>query len=440
MIEICTVSGYNEVGRNCTAVRVDDEVVILDMGVQMDKYVEFTDEQGDISRISPKTLMHAGAIPNINLIKDWWPEVLAIIPSHAHLDHIGAIPFLANRFNADIICTPFTKALLEAIMRDNNFKANNDIISVTPNSTYKLSDKITVEFVHVTHSVPQSAIVVLHTPYGAVVYTDDFKLDLSPILGKKTNTERLAEIGKGNVRCVVLDALYAKDSTKTASEAVAKELLRDVMLGTDATGRAIVLTTFSSHLARLKSAIEFGRKLNRHIVFLGRSLVRYVKAGEISGVITFNNITMVKFKDKMKKLLAKIEKDKGKYLIICTGHQGEQTAVLSKIADDILPFKLEKDDHVIFSCKTIPAPINLKNRERLEAKLKKKGVRIFKDIHASGHGSREDHRELISLLNPEHLIPSHGPHDLVGPTVELVKEMGIPTKVHLMVDGKRLKM
>ena len=174
-------------------------------------------------------------------------------------------------------------------------------------------------------------------------------------------------------------------------------------------------------------------------MFLGRSLVRYVKAGEISGVVTFDNITIIKFKDKMKKLLAKIEKDKGKYLIICTGHQGEETAVLSKIADDILPFKLDKGDHVIFSCKTIPAPINVKNRERLEAKLRKKGVRIFKDIHASGHGSREDHRELISLLNPEHLIPSHGPHELVGPTVELVKEMGIPTKVHLMSDGKRMK-
>ena len=440
MLEICTLSGYNEVGRNCTVVRVDDEVVILDMGVQMDKYVQITDEEEDISTISPKRLMTAGVIPDINLIKDWWPEVLAIIPSHAHLDHIGAIPFLANRFNADILCTPFTKALLEAIMRDNNFKAHNSIISVTPNSTYKLSDKITVEFIHVTHSVPQSAIVVIHTPYGAVVYTDDFKLDLSPILGKKTNTERLAEIGKGNVRCVILDALYAKDLTKTASEAVAKELLREVMLGTDARGRAIILTTFSSHLARLKSAIEFGKKLNRQIVFLGRSLIRYAAAGETAGVIRFTDVKMVKYKDKMKKLLAQIEKNKGAYLIICTGHQGEPTAVLSKIADDVLPFKLDKGDHVIFSCKTIPAPINLKNRERLEAKLKKRGVRIFKDIHASGHGSREDHRELISLLNPEHLIPSHGPHDLVGPTVELVKEMGIPTKVHLMADGKRLRM
>ncbi len=440
MLQICTVSGYNEVGRNCTAVRVDNEVVLLDLGVQMDKYITFTDEEDDISKLSSKRLMRAGAIPNINLVKDWWKDVVAIIPSHAHLDHIGAIPFLAGRFNVDIICTPFTKALLEAIIQENNFRLDNTIVPVNPNSTYKLSDKITVEFIHVTHSVPQSAIVVLHTPYGAVVYTNDFKLDLSPILGKKTNTERLAEIGQTRVRCVILDALYANDATKTPSESAAKELLREVLLGTDATGRAIFVTTFSSHLARLKSIVEFGKKLNREVVFLGRSLVRYVAAGETAGVIQFDGVKKIRFTDKMKKTLAKIEKEKGKYLVVCTGHQGEPTAVLSKIVGDRFAFKFDKDDHIIFCCKTIPAPINVRNRAALEAKLKKKAVRIFQDIHASGHGSREDHREMLTLLNPEHIIPSHGPHALVGKTVELVKEMGIPAKVHLMADGKRMKI
>ncbi len=441
MIEICTLGGYSEVGKNCTAIRVDDEVVILDMGVQLDKYIKFSEDQEDVSLLSPRTLMQAGAIPNVNKIKEWQKDVIAIVPSHAHLDHIGAIPFLADRFDAEIVCTPYTKALIKAIARDNNFKIANDIISINPNGKYRLSENIVLEFVNVTHSTAQCAIVVLHTVYGKVVYTNDFKFDLTPTLGKKTNMKRLEELGEEGVACLIMDALYARADTKTPSEAVAKELLREVMLGTESEDKAIIVTTFSSQLARLKSIIEFGKQLNRKVVFLGRSLSRYVRAGESVGIIDFSSkVKLIRYRDRMKKMLRKIQKNKGKYVIVCTGHQGEPKAVLSKIVDKVLPFKLVKDDLLIFSCKTIPAPVNIKNRSRLEGKLKKRGVRIFKDVHVSGHGSREDHRDLINALRPKHIIPSHGPKEFVKPTVELVKEMDVKSKVHLMEDGKRLRI
>jgi len=118
MIEICTVGGYNEIGKNCTAIKVDDEVIICDMGIYLDEYIRITQEAEDIIKISPQQLMREGAIPNISVIKEWRSKVKAVIPSHAHLDHIGAIPFLASRFDAPILCTPYTRAVIQAILKD----------------------------------------------------------------------------------------------------------------------------------------------------------------------------------------------------------------------------------------------------------------------------------------------------------------------------------
>lgn len=440
-IEICAIGGFSEVGKNCLAVKVDDEVVIIDMGLQMDKYIEYTDEEG-VFDFSAKKLTDIGAIPDISTIKDWQSKVIAIIPSHVHLDHMGAIPFLAGSFkDAIVLCTPFVKELLKRIIIDDKRQIPNKFTALLPNSSYTLSSNITVEFVYMTHSTPQTVTVVLHTPYGAIAYTNDFKLDSKPTLGQKANIKRLKEIGEKGVLCVILDCLYCREAKKTPSETVAKELLKEVLLDVDATEKAILVSTFSSHLARLKSIIECGKKLNRKIIFLGRSLWKYVKAGEKIGIITFSDdVKIIKYKDKMADVLKHVQEHRDKYLLVCTGHQGEPRSVLSKIIDGQFPFKIQKGDHVIFSCTTIPAEVNIKNRGIMEEKLQHLGARLFKDIHVSGHGAREDHRELLTMLKPKHIIPGHGHQQIVAPIEDLIKEMkdDLDAELHFMADGKRL--
>ena len=201
MIEICAVGGYGEVGKNMTAVKVDDEVVIFDMGLHMQNYVKYTEEElGEFVKINVADLKRVKAIPDDSSIRDWRSKVKAIIPSHAHLDHIGAIPYLAGNYDADIICTPFTAAVINSILRDEKIHLPNKIISLPANETYVLSDNIKVEFVHMTHSIPGTVMVVLHTKHGVVLYATDFKFDNNPVIGSKPNYNRLKRFVNPKIR------------------------------------------------------------------------------------------------------------------------------------------------------------------------------------------------------------------------------------------------
>ncbi len=438
-VEICTVGGYNEVGKNCTAIKVDGEVVLCDLGVHMESYIKYTEDE-DLIRISADEMTAAGAIPDLSPIKDWRKDIKAIIPTHAHLDHVGAIPFLADRLKAPILCTPYTTSVLNAILRDEQISLSNKIKTLNPNSVYQLTDKIKIEFMHMTHSTPQTALVAVHTPYGTILYANDFKFDSCPILGRKPDFKRLRELGKKGILALIVDSTYAPLRTKTPSESVAKEMLKEVMLGTESKGKAVVVTTFSSHLARLKSIIEFGKKLNRKILFMGRSLGKYVYAGEDINLVNFSkDAKILRYKGQVAGQFKDVEKNRGKYLLVVTGHQAEPKAVLSRMAREEFPFKFRPDDHVIFSCKVIPTEENQKNREKLENSLMSKGVRIFRDIHVSGHAAREDHRDLINMVKPKHVIPAHGDPVMRAALAELAYEMGYKEQnVHLVKDGQKL--
>ncbi len=432
MIEIRTLGGYGEVGKNCTAVRIDDEVVILDMGIHLENYIAYTEDE-DLVPLTAKELIKAKAVPDISYIKEWRKDVKAIIPTHAHLDHIGAIPFLSNRFNAEILATPYTCSVLKKILKDEKISLKNTLKKINPNSRYKISDKITVEFINITHSTPHTVMIVLHTPYGILIYANDFKFDLSPTLGQKPNMKRIEELGKKGVLALFVECLYSGYPRKTPSERVAKEMLKEVMLGTKNKGKAVVITTFSSHLARLKSIVEFGKKMKRKIIFLGRSLNKYVSAGEDVNIINFSDdVKLAKYRKQARRELKKVVADgKDKYLLVVTGHQGEPRAMLNRMVDS--DFDFSPEDIVIFSCQVIPSETNEENRKHLEDKLKQKGVRLFIDIHTSGHASREDLRDLINILKPLHLIPAHGNKKMMKDFKELAVEMGyIDKNIHLL--------
>jgi ribonuclease J len=241
----------------------------------------------------------------------------------------------------------------------------------------------------------------------------------------------------------VVDCLYAPDDRKTPSEKIAKGLLEDVFFSTDNRNSGMIVTTFSSHIARLKTITELGQKLHRQVVFLGRSLNKYVTAAENIGKAPFRrSIQMLAFRKQIDRVLQKVNKNKRDYLLVCTGHQGEPGSVLDRIARNQLPIRLSSNDQIIFSSKTIPTTVNENNRLNLEKKLKKHGVRIFDNVHVSGHGGREDLRDLIRLVNPEHVIPSHGDLHKRTAGAELAQEMGykLNKTVHLMQNGQSITL
>ena len=443
MIEIGAVGGYSEVGKNMTAIKVDDEVIICDMGFYLPEIIKIQDEEIIKGKLTKKTLQFHGGIPNDTIIKKWKNKVKAIAVTHAHLDHIGAIPYMAEDYNAPVYGTPYSIEVLSQILKDEKIKIKNKLKVLNSNASVKISDKITIEFVNMTHSTPQTVMIAIHTPYGSIIYANDFKFDNHPVLGKKPNYKRLEEIGKDGVIALIADSLYSNANMKTPSEKVARELLKDVLLGTNNKDHLVIVTTFASQIARLKSVIEFGKKMNRKIVFLGRSLHKYVTAAENIKLVNFSkDVELVGFASQVRRKLKEIQKNPQKYLVVCTGNQGEPRAVLTRLALSELPFTFKSGDHVVFSCRVIPSPINIANRSILEEKLKDKGVRIFRDIHSSGHAAREDLRDLINLVKPKHLFPAHGDITKLTPMAELAGEMGytLGKDVHILRDGQFLKL
>jgi len=444
MIEFFAVGGYNESGKNMSAIKIDDDIIIFDMGFYLQKIVDFEEEGGNRQDLTSNQLIKLEAIPNDHFLFHLKDKVKAICLSHCHLDHIGAVPYLAGKYeNACVLGTPFTIEVLTRMMKDDNLKINNDIKTLNPGSKIKINNNIEIEFINVTHSTLQAVIIAVHTKKGTVLYANDFKFDNNPIVGKKPNYERLKELGKENVIALVCDSLYSSSEGKTPSEKVAREMLKDVLLGVDNSKNAIIVTTFASHIARLKSIVDFGGELNRKVVFLGRSLMKYVKAAENLKLVNFSHVDIVGYGDKVKKRISRLNKeDLSKYLIVVTGNQGEPRSVLNKMAQGVLPFKFKREDSIIFSCKTIPVEPNLLNRAALERRLREKGLRIFTDIHASGHCKREDLRDLIKMTNPKHIIPAHGDKTKLMPLSLLAEEMGYKSgkSVHIMDDGKYIKL
>ncbi len=444
MLAIHAIGGYNEVGKNMTALECDDDVILFDAGLYLPAIVGVEERE----KIPTETGMRAlGALPDdLHLDrKGLRDKVRAILVSHAHLDHVGAIQYVSDRYNAEVVSTPFTIEVLKSLIEDTSQKIRSKLVSVQPNGSYIVRGKrdYKVEFLNMTHSTIQSTMIAVHTPYGVVIYGNDYKFDNTPVMGDKPNYRRLKELSKIGIKALIVDCLYAADERKTPSEKIARGLLEDVLFTTDNYKSGIVITTFSSHIARLKSIVEFGRKLDRDIVFVGRSLNKYVRAAAKVNMAPFlKDIRLVSYRNQMEKMLRQATKNKSKFMVVCTGHQGEPGSILDRMARNVLPYQLSADDHIIFSSKTIPTPVNQANRQELEKKLKKHHVRIFDNVHVSGHGGREDLRDLIRLTNPEHVIPSHGDTEKLQAGANLAIELGykLNKTVHILFNGHKLPL
>jgi len=448
-MEICTIGGYEQVGKNMTAVKVGEDVIIFDAGIYLPPLIELQ-EQENYVKYTEKMLRNAKALPD-DLVLDklcWTDKVRAIIIGHAHLDHVGGLPYLAHRYpQAEIIATAFTMEVLNSILEDEKIHLKNKKTIVRGDSKLKLkgeSGEIELEFIHTTHSTLQCIFGTWHSKDGTFVYALDFKFDKHPVMGSPPNYSRLKELGRKNkVKCLVVDALYADTDRRTASERIARNLLEDAMSVIRDKKSAFFITTFSSHISRLKSIVEFGKKTGREIIFMGRSLNKYVNAAKNVGACPFyTQIKLVKYRKHINSVLSKVEKNRGKYLVVCTGHQGENGSILDRIADGETPFKFRNGDSLIFSSSIIPVTPNINARAKLDKKLKAQGVRLQTDVHVSGHGGREDLRDLVDMLKPQHIIPAHGNLDQTVAMVDLSKELGykLQENIHLSSNEKLIKI
>ena len=448
-MEVCTVGGFDEVGRNMTAVKIEEDVIILDAGFHLPAIIEMQENEVGYKRPDEKSLRQAGAIPD-DLVLDklgWTDKVRAIVIGHAHLDHIGALPYIVHRYpKAPVLASPFTMAFLEETLNDDRMTIPNKKITVKPNSSYTIKGKsgnIVVEFINMTHSTPHTCFVALHTKEGILVYTLDFKLDNYPTLSKAPNYKRLSELRRKGVNVLVVDSLYSDTEGKTPSERIARHLVEEAISKVKRDRRsAIFIATFSSHIERIHSIVEFAKGVGREIVVLGRSMNKYIACAVKTNLFPLkNSVRIFKYRKQVDSMFKKIEKDRNRYFVICTGHQGEPGSILDRVVKGEANFKFREGDNVIVSSSVIPVPINIAARDKMDKKLRRMGVKIQTDVHVSGHPSRDDLREVLRLIKPKHVIPAHGSLDKTSPMIDVAREFGYKfgETSHLSSNGKVLK-
>ena len=412
------LGGFGEVGKNCLAVRIDDDLIILDAGVHLENYVSLTGHDFFKQKHVFRKLVNAQAIPDLRPIKKYLSSLRAVFCSHGHLDHIGALPFFSKKFRCPVYATPYTASLIRSFCKDH--KASLNVIAVSSSSTIRISPKLSVEFIHVAHSIPQSSILALHTPYGVVLYANDYKNDQTPPFDEPTDIPRLKELS-GKVNTLLIDSLYAQKEGLVPSEELARQELLSLKESLSS-HRAIIVSTFSSHISRLQSICDLADSLGREVVFLGRSLTRYALVAKETGVVNlFSRAKFLSYARQVNRFLQNISSPE-KYLIVVTGHQGEPGAVLDRMSKG--EFSFTPQDVVVFSCSIIPTPQIISQRAQLEHNLKKQRVRIISDVHASGHGHSQDIQELISLLQPKNLIPSHADKSMQDACISQAKKLG----------------
>jgi ribonuclease J len=409
-IEIATIGGYEEVGRQMTAVRAGDDVVIFDMGLNLSKVL--IHDNVETERMHSLDLIDMGAIPDDRVMSDLQGDVKAIVPTHGHLDHIGAISKLAHRYDAPIVATPFTIALVrQQIQSEEKFGVDNDLVEMDPGETMNIGERNELEFVNVTHSIIDAINPVLHTPEGAIVYGLDKRMDHTPVIGDPIDMKRFREIGREGpgVLAYIEDCTNASKKGRTPSEAVARRHLEDVIYSLEDYDGGIVATTFSSHIARVKSLVEFAKDIGRQPVLLGRSMEKYSGTAERLDFVDFpEDLGMFGHRKSVDRTFKRIMNEgKENFLPVVTGHQGEPRAMLTRMGRGETPYELDDGDKVVFSARVIPEPTNEGQRYQSEQLLRMQGARIYDDVHVSGHLNSEGHYEMLQALQPKHVIPAH---------------------------------
>jgi ribonuclease J len=444
-IEIATIGGYEEVGRQMTAVRAGDDIVIFDMGLNLSQVL--IHDNVETERMHSLDLIDIGAIPDDRVMSKLDGEVKAIVPTHGHLDHIGALSKLAHRYDAPITATPYTIELVrEQMSSEEKFGANDDLVPMEAGESTGIGDRCELEFVNVTHSIIDAINPVLHTPEGAVIYGLDKRIDHTPVLGDPFDMDRFREIARegAGILCYIEDCTNAGRKGRTPGESVARRHLQDALYSMEDYDGGIVATTFSSHIARVKSLVEFAGDIGRQPVLLGRSMEKYSGTAERLDFVSFpGDLGMFGHRRSVDRTFKRIMNEgKEEYLPIVTGHQGEPRAMLTRMGRGETPYELDPGDKVVFSARIIPEPTNEGQRYQSEKLLRMQGARIYDDIHVSGHLSNEGLYEMLTTLQPQHVIPAHQDLQHVANYVDLAESEGyeLERDLHVSRNGNVIQL
>lgn len=409
-VTITPLGGIGEVGRNCVAVEVDNDIFICDMGFHLERFIEVTEDDYPARGHLLRRLVSTQAIPDRKWLRSRKDRIKGICISHAHLDHVGAIRYLAKGLDCPIYATKFAANVIRSMEERKLPK----IVEVKVGATVTVNS-LSIEFIRLSHSTPESCILAFHTPNdGIVVYANDYKNDQHAPFEPPTDVERIKQL---SASALIVDSLYANAPGHCPSELKARNHVLSLQPQLE-NKRAIVVSTFSSHIYRIKSLIELAKRLKRTPIIVGRSLSKYLSAGDYL-FPEAKYLKQYKYRNEVNEFLSNVSNPQ-KYFLIVTGHQGEPNAVLSRMANGVFDFTSE--DAVVFSCRTIPSPITIENREVLENKLHEHHVDVIKDVHVSGHAHQEDHRDLLSWLRPKYVIPAHAEPAGDKAMIELVNE------------------
>ena len=427
-MKVTAVGGYKSIGRNMTGVSVAGDTVAFDNGLRLDTLQMYDYDISDVKRVNKEDLIRLDVIPEMDRLKN----VKAQVISHGHLDHVGALPF--TRPKVPIVATPYPIEIGRREYREGDFYA------VDSGEHYSITKRMRVEFIKVTHSIPETSLVLLRTDEGNVVYACDYKLDDYSSLGK-TDYQKINSVGREGVKLLIVESTRIKEAGKTPSEIVVRSKLQDVLNFID--DGLIIATTFSSHIERIQMILDEVEKTGRKPIILGHSMMNNVELAQRFDYLDLPPDARVYGTPKsIDHALREIQNNREDYFVLTTGHQAEPNSVLVRMIEGKFKFRFQKRDSLVFCAPVIPVPLNIANRSVLESKLQSKGVRIFPDVHVSGHAAKEDHRKLLNMLKPEHILPCHGSLDQRSAWAALASEEGyeLNKNVHLINNGQMIEI
>ena len=412
-ISIYALGGLGEVGKNMYCIEDDKSIIIIDCGVRFPSV--------DLPGIDY-------IIPDFTHLKNNRNKVRALIITHGHEDHIGAVPFLTQTVNVPVIYAPrLAAALIKHKLEDNRIREELNIVEYTENTIIEIAG-FKISFFRVTHSIPDSFGVVIDTPQGRIVSTGDFKVDLTPI-GPDIELSKMAKLGNEGIDLLLSDSTNAENPGFTPSEKNVYDSIVSVFENAD--GR-LIFSTFSSNISRIQQICEVALRFKRKITIIGRSMELAVQISRAFGYIKVPDSEIIDSQD------IKLYKN-SELLILCTGSQGEPMAQLARIANgEHKDVHIIPGDKVVFSSSAIPG--NGMMIEHVVNLLTRSGAEVITntvlgDIHSSGHPSQQELRLVLKLMKPRYFMPMHGEHRMLRIHAEIAEEIGIPRDHSFVLDN-----
>ncbi|MBC8029654.1 MAG: ribonuclease J [Pyrinomonadaceae bacterium] len=398
VLEIIPLGGIGEFGMNCMAVRFGDEMLILDAGMG---FPEETAYGVDV------------CVPNFDFLEEYRDHITAIVLTHGHEDHLGALPYLLKKFNVPVYCSHFTAGLAESKLDEHNLLGDTLLHRVEPRDVVEIGI-FSVEFIRVSHSLIDCFSLAIKTPVGTIIHTGDYKVDETPVIGEPIDLRSFRRLGQEGVLALLSDSTNATVPGRTPSERAVIPAFEEIF--GEAKGR-IIVAAFASSIHRLQIVLDIAQQFNRKVCVLGRSMIKNVEIADRLGYLDIPDGLLVHLNE------AKQMKDH-RVVFLVTGSQGESRAALSQMASQSYKgLMIDEGDTVVLSARIIPG--NERLISRMIGMIYKRGANIIEEkrrlVHVSGHASQEDIRIMTEAVRPKFVVPIHGEYRMLFRHKEFVK-------------------